>query len=257
VTAPSIVVPADALAGLPSGLRDDLLNAFAEVVINYAQGRWEPSELNAGKVCEAAYCICRGYADGSYPARASKPPDLIGKCRALESETSAPRSIRVQIPRVLGGVYEIRNNRGVGHVGGDVDPNHMDAVLVLQTSKWVVAELIRVLHGLSVDDASDLVEMLAERETPLVWKIAGRKRVLDPEMANTGKTLLLLHSTPGAVDESDLARWVEVSSTSNYRRDVLRPLHRRKLIEYDEETREVWISPRGVERVETTILQAG
>ncbi|MBB3083292.1 hypothetical protein [Geodermatophilus sabuli] len=44
------------------------------------------------------------------------------------------------------GLYDIRNNRGVGHAGADVDPNHMDATVVLYQSKWLVAELVRLLH---------------------------------------------------------------------------------------------------------------
>ena len=39
-------------------------------------------------------------------------------------------------------LYEIRNDRGVGHTGGDVDPNHMDASMVLAGAKWLVAELV-------------------------------------------------------------------------------------------------------------------
>jgi len=43
--------------------------------------------------------------------------------------------------------YEIRNNRGVGHVGGDVDQNHMDAKIVVEMAKWTIAELIRLFHS--------------------------------------------------------------------------------------------------------------
>ena len=35
------------------------------------------------------------------------------------------------------------NNRNVGHVGGDVDPNHMDATGVLAQCNWVMGELVR------------------------------------------------------------------------------------------------------------------
>lgn len=66
---------------------------------------------------------------------------------------------------------------GAGHVGGDVDPNHMDAVCVLQMSKWIVAELIRVLHEQPVDEAAALVDAVVEREVPLVWKVGGTVEV--------------------------------------------------------------------------------
>lgn len=91
---------------------------------------------------------------------------MVSACRNLEKE-QGPRSARIQIPRMVIALYEIRNNRGVGHAGGDVDPNHMDATAVVYMSKWVVAELVRLLHGLTTDEATELVDALVEREVAL------------------------------------------------------------------------------------------
>lgn len=250
------VGPAEALGALPPRLRADLVGAFDEIVRNYSEGRWEPAELNGGKLCEAAYSICKGLIDGAMPAKASKPKNMLKDCLALENTpaTAAPRSIRIQIPRVIIGLYEIRNNRNVGHVGGDVDPNHMDAVYVLQAAKWIIAELIRVLHDLSIDEAAALVDALVEREVPLVWKVGDGRRVLDPKMSMKDKTLLLLHSTPLPVAEGDLRSWVEHSNASVYRK-VLRAAHKDKLVEYDTDARTVTISPVGIAYVEEKILR--
>lgn len=224
---------------------------------NFKEGRWEPAELNGGKLCEAAYSACQGLASGKMPARAAKPINMLAACQALEQTPAkaAPRSVRVQIPRMLAALYEIRNQRNVGHVGGDVDPNHMDAVCVLQMAKWIVAELIRVLHDLPVDDAAALVDALVEREVPLVWKVNSGRRILDPNMSMKDKTLLLLHSTPAPVAEGDLCSWVEHSNASVYRRDILRKAHKAKLVEYDTDHRTVTISPVGIGYVEEAILR--
>ena len=69
------------------------------------------------------------------------------------------------------------------------------------------------------------------------------------------KTLLLLHGCVGPIDEAELIGWVEHPKASLYRRDVLRRAHRAKLLEYDEPTKTVVISPLGVERVEKQILK--
>ena len=71
--------------------------------------------------------------------------------------------------------------------------------------QWIVAELARVLHQMPVDEAADLVDALVEREVPLVWKVRGQRRVLDPDLRNTEKTLLLLHGCAGPVREAELA----------------------------------------------------
>jgi hypothetical protein len=228
------------------------LDAFAEIVRNYRENRWEPAELNGGKLSEIVYSIVRGLVDGQLPSSASKPRDMLRACQALEqaAATTASRSVRVQIPRMLVALYEIRNNRNVGHVGGDVDPNHMDALVVLQVAKWLMAELVRVLHGVSTDEATAIVESLSDRTIPVIWEVGHRKRVLRTDLSMREKTLLLLHATPGAVPEADLVRWVEHSNPSVYRRDVLRTAHRSRLVEYDFAARTAVISPLGTAYVE-------
>jgi hypothetical protein len=253
LTGPAPLLPEDTFSSLPKRLRQELLDAFGKIVSNYAERRWEPAELNGGKLCEVAYSIIRGHADGKYPARAAKPKNMLDACKQMERETSVPRSFQIQIPRMIVALYEVRNNRNVGHVGGDVDPNHMDAVCVLQMSKWIVAELIRVLHGRPVDEAAALVDALVEREIPIVWKVGDRLRVLDTRLTMREKALVLLHATAGPMDEGKLVEFVEHSNPSVFRRDVLRPAHKAKLVEYDANARTVEISPLGVDFVETLL----
>jgi hypothetical protein len=194
--------PNDAFNALPPTLVADLLDAFQQVLKNYAEHRWEPSELNGGKLCEAAYTILVGYFAGTYEQRAHKPRDMVAACRNLEKE-QGQRSARIQIPRMIVALYEIRNNRGVGHAGGDVDPNHMDATAVVYMSKWVVAELVRLLHGLTTDEATDLVDALVEREVALVWRSGDKRRVLATGLSLRKGTLLLLSGVAEA-RESDV-----------------------------------------------------
>ena len=239
------------LKDLPPGLRQPLFAAFGEIVRNFRESRWEPAELNGGKLCEVVYTILRGYVDGTYPSAPSKPRNIVDACRALEAApSSVSRSVRVQIPRMLTALYDIRSNRGVGHVGGDVNPNHMDAVAVLYMAKWVMAELVRIFHDVEPGPASDIVDALVERNVPIVWEVAGMKRVLDPSLSRKNKTLLLLHATSGPVRAAELARWVEHPSLPLFRRDVLARAHREKLLEFDVQTGLVHLSPNGVRYVE-------
>lgn len=243
------------LQNIPDTLRQELLSAYAEVLRNYRERRWEPSELNGGKLCEVIYSIIRGYVDGALPQASSKPRNMVDACRALEQAPgSFSRSVRVQIPRMLMALYEVRNNRGVGHVGGDVDPNHMDATCVLAISKWLMAELVRVFHNATVDEATNAVDALVERTVPIVWKTGDNLRVLQPSMTMKKRALLLLYHIGGSTTESDLCRWVEHSSASIFRRDVLVPAHAAKLLEYDRVSRRVEISPLGIEYVEIELL---
>ena len=243
------------LGPVPQSIEDELFDKFREIERNFREGRWEPAELNGGKLCEVAYCILRGHADGSFPAKPYKPANFYDACLKMEKEpASIGRSVRIQLPRMLIALYEIRNNRNVGHVGGDVDPNQMDAVCVLHMAKWVVAELVRVFHGVSLAEASAIVEALSEREIALIWDAGKVRRVLDNSLTMLEKTLVLLYGSAQPLSEADLIESVEHSNPSIYRRDILRRAHDDRLIEYDEQNKTVKISPLGIKRVEVKIL---
>jgi hypothetical protein len=244
------------LGSIPPALRNGLLSAYADILKNFREKRWESSELNGGKLCEVVHTILRGYVDGRYPARAKKPQNMIDACRSLEAAPADqfPRSVRIQIPRMLIALYEIRNNRGVGHTGGEVDPNHMDATCVLYMSKWILAELVRVFHQLDPSTASRLVDAITDRVLPVVWEVDGNLRVLDTRLSMMNKALILLYHRSAAVREADLCSWVEHSNPSTFRRDVLRRAHKEKLIEYDQITGFVQLSPKGIAYVDDVVL---
>jgi hypothetical protein len=251
-----VIDPIRVLARLPQSLRDELLAAYREIMSNYLERRWEPAELNGGKFCEVVYSIVKGELAGSFPAKASKPGNMADACRALESVPPDPdrvgdRSLRIGIPRVLPALYEIRNSRGVGHVGGDVNANHMDAEAVQGMASWLMAELVRIFHGTTTDEARGTVDALVERKTPLIWETdAGVKRVLNHKMSASDQVLVLLHHSTGWVSTTDLLNSVEYSNASMFRKSVLQPLHKQRLIEFDSKQGRAHISPLGARYVD-------
>jgi len=247
--------PKTALCGVPLGLRDPLIESYNSIIKNFLEGRWEPAELNGGKFCEIVFTILKGHIDGAFPTGPSKPSNMADACRALEQADSGKftRAFRIQIPRMLLALYEIRNNRGVGHAGGDVNPNHMDALVIVGMSKWIMADLVRAFHNIDTVSANSVVDALVERIIPVIWNISGKKRVLSPNLSFKDKTLALVYSNYGAVDEVDLFNWVEHSNISVYRRDVLIRAHKAKLIEYNRISKTIHISPLGIAYVEKNI----
>lgn len=250
------ILKSDLFGAIPATLKNELIETFGKIETNYREHRWEPSELNGGKLCEVVFTIIQGFMSGTYPASSSKPRNMVDACRNLEQNPATfPRSVRIQIPRMLIALYEIRNNRGVGHVGGDVDPSHMDATCVLQMSKWIMAELIRVFHNVSVGEANKTVDSLSERELSLLWVVNGVTRVLDTTLSMLDKTLLLLYQSPAGLKEQDLLKSIEHTNASVYRRDVLRKAHKKRLLEYNSNDRLVTISPLGARKVENDLIK--
>lgn len=58
-----------------------------------------------------------------------------------------------------------------------------------------------------------------------------------------------------AVLQEDLFAWVEHSNFTVFKRSVLEPLHKKRLIEYDKSADTVTISPLGIKEVEHRILK--
>jgi hypothetical protein len=250
-----VIDPSRLLIALPAPLRDTLLKTYQQIMSNYIERRWEPSALNGGKFCEAVYSIIHGAVTGSFPTIATKPADMVSACRALEntpanSSRVGDRSLRVLIPRALPVLYEIRNNRGVGHVGGDVDANHMDAEAVQTMASWIMAELVRIFHGVTTQEAQEVIDAIIERKTPAIWEVGDVKRILDTRMSAKEQVLMFLHHSEGWTPGDDLFRWTEYSNVSGFRSKVLKPLHKQRLIEFDDKRGLARISPRGATFVE-------
>ncbi len=223
----------DLARSLPAELVGALIDSYREIKEAFLLGKHEPAELNAGKLCEVVYRVLEFETSRSYTPLGTSIKPFDAKCRAFESKTGHPESIRFHLPRLAVAVYDVRNKRGVGHVGADVNPNLADSTLVSTASDWMMAELIRMHYACSLDQAQKWVDGLVQRKLLLVHEVGGKKRVLNPALPFTIKVLVILAGEfPEGLDEKTLLDWTEHSNPTVFRRDVLKGLHKKKLIEY-------------------------
>jgi hypothetical protein len=233
------------LNAIPDGLRLPLLSEYQSIIQNYSEHRWGPSELSGGKFCEIVYNILDGQAKDVYIAAPYKPKDFVGACRALENNAHSPRSFQILIPRLLPALFEVRNNRGVGHAGGDVDSNHMDATFVVTSANWIMAELVRYYHNVSTRAAQELADSLIERRVPLIWEGDDMRRILIPEMTLREQVILLVATSTAKITSTNLLRWTGYAN-KNYLMNLLRSLHSdKRFIELSDDGRELQILPPG------------
>lgn len=239
------------LNAIPDQLRAPLTKEFMEALAGYQVGDWEKVGTKAGKFCEIAFTICRGYATGSYAQAPAKPRNMFQACQQLEQyNKSKGRSLCIQVPRILIGLYELRNNRAIGHVSGEVNPNHMDAELFLRGMKWIVGEFVRFFSKLSEDESRAVVEAVTVRTHASIWNEGGVRRVLDPSKSAREEMLILAYAENRPVSVSDLLKWSEYSNASRLRATVLKMLHGDALIHFDAERDTVQILPPGQKYVE-------
>ena len=249
------------MAGVPPKFRSRIVKAYLQLKRRHFEAQysseWDTSGVSAGKFCEAVLRFLQQHLTGSSTPFGQNIRNFADECRNLVilPATAGPESLRVIVPRALVFLYTLRGKRGIGHIGGDVEANQIDAATLVRACDWVICELVRIFHRLSLEEAQALVDGLAQRTIPDIWEVAGKKRVLRTDLTYKESTLLLLYSSSeSGVLLEDLFAWTEHSNITLFRRDVLKALHRDRLAEHDTDSDVVYISPIGVRKVEREIL---
>jgi hypothetical protein len=247
-----------ALGGIDKQFRDRIVKSYLDLRAGYATGQYDAAGLRAGVFAEAVVRFIEQELTGSHTPFGTSLHNFSDLCRSFEKidKLKGPESLRIIVPRALLFVYTLRNKRGIGHIGGDIEANQIDATTCLRTADWCVCELIRIFHKIPLEDAQLILDAISVRQIPLIWSVGIKRRVLNTSYTYPDKVLLLLHgSEESAVPIEELADWIEHPRISDFRSKVLASLHKKRLIEWDRETETVEISPLGIKLVEDTILK--
>ena len=157
--------------------------------------------------------------------------------------------------RALLFLYTMRNKRGIGHVGGDVDANGIDVATMTKTADWIVCELIRIYHGLSLEEAQDIVDGISIRQLPTIWEVAGKKRVLKDGLTAKDKSASVtlfqprLHGFSGGP-----LRLGRVLASACVQEQDYQGSPQTTFLQFDEDTESVILSPKGAEYVEENLV---
>ena len=245
-----------ALTGIPSPFRERLIQKYIELRSAYSEATFDAAGLRAGAFAETLLRFLQHWITGTHTPFGKRLPQFNEECLRLERQPAKPSDdgLRVIVPRGLSFLYTLRNKRGIGHVGGDVEANEIDAATCVRIADWCMCELIRVFHALSIEEAQGILDAIATRSLPSVWAVNGKKRILGADLDYRSQVLVLLHaSADGSALVEDLYEWIEPPDLSKFRSRVLKPLHQARLIEYDPDSQTATISPTGVARAEAVL----
>ncbi len=233
----------------PAELVDALLAAFKEIEGNFALRKWKASELDAGHFVEAARRMIDHSLAGVYipigrPLANFTDVDL----KRLE-QLPGDESLRLLVPRALKSIYNIRNKRGVGHLGL-VSPNEMDATYILYSAKWVIAEFLRLSSSASPEVVQAEIARIVERRIGVLWKSGDVVRVLSATLPAREQILVhLLDDSPQHRDA--LQGKIEYRNQTNFRK-ILGRLHASRLVECSNDGL-CQITPRGQSEAEALV----
>jgi len=227
-------------------LADKILDSYNEIEGNFFLEKWKPSELDAGHFVEALRRLIEQELTSQYTPFNKKLTNFNDIVLKQYEQQKGHESFRMIIPRILKTIYNIRNKRGVGHIN-DVSPNEMDSLLILNSTKWILSEIVRLKSKLSIADTQELIDNIVERNVDLLWKNDSFTRVLNTNIPASEKVLLLLYDTDNQyVDE--LQKIIEYQNKSNFSKLII-SLHKNRFIE-KQTNGFCLISPKGVIKAE-------
>lgn len=211
---------------LPGNLCNDLLNDYLQIrqdVATRTIGRGAP-----GKFVETVVQCLEYLETGKY----DKKPNVEKFLVSLESRPTKIRDdLKICVSRTARAMYALRSKRNIVHKG-EVDPNSYDLRFLLSGAQWILAELVRVSGGVSMEDAGKAIDLINSPIGTLIEDVAGRRIVL-ADVSTPNEILLLLQSRypdpqPLAAIVHSLNRRSE-KSVGNSVRDI----YAKKLIEGD------------------------
>lgn len=176
-------------------LLDRLFESYQLVNEHYYLGKHRPCSFEGGRFAEVALRMLQQIITGKYIPLGDSITKFSNEVLKLGNADSSkfPQSLRIQIPRTLQVIYDIRNKRDVGHVGGDVDSNFTDATLSLVCCNWVMTEFIRIYYTSDITTAQNLVNSLVKIRIPLIQDFNGFLKILKPELKLPEKVLAFLY----------------------------------------------------------------
>jgi hypothetical protein len=231
-------------------LVDELLAAHQDAKHNFYLGGLRLSAVEGGRFCEAAFRMLQQATTGRYTDlnRRLDAENLTAQLASVP-QGKAPDSLRLHIPRVLRVIYDVRNNRDTAHLADGIDPNLQDATLVISSADWVLAEFVRLYHGVSADEAQKIIDGLVSRKVPAVQDFQGFLKVLRPRATVREYLLIALYErgNSGAIF-AELRAWVRPSMRPNLRRTLNSLEHKDALIHFNGER--YFITKLGMAEVE-------
>lgn len=234
----------------PHELAESLLTNYENALREFKKGNWRYFGNEIGQFIEVSYRMIEFQLAENYTPISNKLPNFNERILTTwENYGSAYDEVyRIIIPRCLYAMYCIRNKRGMIHKN-HIDPNKMDATILLNDTKWVLAEFFRMSSTLSFEETESIIDSIMCKENSLIWDTGSVLRVLDTKMSCADKVLCLLYMQNSQTD-TELRKSIEYKNPTEFKR-ILKNLHAKRMIEYAAPN--CTLSPLGTQRAEVIL----
>jgi len=180
---------------LDAVLCGQLLDDFVSMERRYVLRDWEPATLDGGQFCEAASSLI--YHQDSATINRRKGVDECLKYVEDPNNSNThhfpKRKAALHLCRVIRTIYKLRSDRGAVHIDPEYTANHLDAKLVLDNSRWVLSEILRVFWTGGCVQVAATIRELVQYDVPVIGVFEGRPLVQRTDCSVEEEILLILH----------------------------------------------------------------
>jgi hypothetical protein len=182
---------------IDAGLARGAVGSYVEMEQRFLAGDWGPSELDGGHVCEAVSRCLLQYDTGIIDNVA-----LPGKIEQILTDSQGAHTHKLilqdrkHVTKMINAVYKLRSDRGVAHISPIYTANAMDAMLVLHASKWIFAEMLRLVWNGDRNVVGEVIGQLAQLEHAVIHELDGQPLVLIEKISAPDEILVLLNHAP-------------------------------------------------------------
>jgi hypothetical protein len=193
-------------------LADQLLDEFVSLERRYVLRDWEPAILDGGQFCEAASRLIYHQDSGRLDRRHSVDRCLryVEDSAGTNSHAYPDRKSSLHTAKVLRMVYKFRSDRGAVHIDPDYSANQLDSKLVIEGSRWVVSEILRIFWTGDRSAVAKAIREIIQYDVPVIGDFDGRLVVQRVDCRPDEEILILLHHAgESGLSRRDLGRYIQ------------------------------------------------
>ncbi len=202
---------------LDEQLTDQLLTEYISQEKRYILGDWEPATLDGGQFVEAAARLLY-HQDSARLDRRRKVGDCLDYVEDVKGQhvhRFPDRKAALHISKVLRTMYKFRSDRGAVHIDPVYTANQLDSRLVVETSRWVLSELLRMFWSGDRKKVARAIREILRYEIPAVGKYEDQLLVQRPDCTAGEEIMLLLHASgEKGLTREELGRFVRKAASS-------------------------------------------
>lgn len=224
----AIVPPLDQI------LTTQLLDEFVSLERRFVLREWEPATLDGGQLAEAAARIIYHQDSGNLNKRKSVNNCLsyIEDPQNRNSHSFNTRKSALHLCKVIRTIYKFRSDRGAVHIDPDYSANQLDSKLVLENSRWVLAEILRLFWTGNRTDVAAAIRQIVQFDIPVIGEYQGQLLVQRVDCTTEEEILIFLyHAGENGLSRKEIGSYVQKDQSgitralknlsSNKRRQVI------------------------------------